>query len=178
LALAPEVKKEHRRGAAGPSTGGETEFAITLRGGASDADPRVKSMLAVATCCGKDNDRLFCRLARIKGERLSRFWIILGTRPGIRGSFMHIHLTVLLLASGFAFSTIAAAEPIPYSKAVQQFCAADYRKYCGDYGLESAALRSCMDRAGDSLSPSCVKALVSSGEVSQAEVDRRKKSGH
>ena len=91
---------------------------------------------------------------------------------------MRIHLTVLLLASGCAFSTIAAAEPIPYSKTVQQFCAADYRKFCGDYGLESTALRACMDRNGESLSPSCVKALVSDGQVSQAEVNRRKKSGN
>jgi hypothetical protein len=63
-----------------------------------------------------------------------------------------------------------------YSKAVQKSCAADYRKYCGEYGLESAALRVCMDKAGKSLSQSCVKALVQSGEVSQAEVDRRKRN--
>jgi hypothetical protein len=80
---------------------------------------------------------------------------------------------VFLLVPG-----VAAAEPLPYSKTVQKFCAADYRKYCGDYGLESAALRSCMDRNGESLSPSCVKALVSDGQVSQAEVDRRKKTRH
>jgi hypothetical protein len=62
-----------------------------------------------------------------------------------------------------------------YSKAVKQFCAADYHKYCGEYGLESAALRVCMDKNGRSLSKACVKALVASGEVSQAEVNRRKK---
>ena len=53
----------------------------------------------------------------------------------------------------------------------------DYRKFCGDYGLESTALRVCMDKAGKGLSKSCVKALIQSGEVSQAEVDRRKASG-
>lgn len=73
-----------------------------------------------------------------------------------------------------AFS--ASAQP-PYSKAVQQACGTDYRKYCGEYGLETAALRTCMDKAGKSLSSGCVQALVQSGEVSQAEVDRRKKSG-
>ena len=71
-----------------------------------------------------------------------------------------------------------AAMADSYSKAVQQFCKDDYKKFCGDYGLETPALRSCMDRAGHSLSKSCVKALVASGEVSQAEVDRRKKSGN
>jgi hypothetical protein len=67
-----------------------------------------------------------------------------------------------------------AAQADSYSKAVTKYCAADYHKYCGEYGLESAALRGCMDRAGKSLSSACVKALVQSGEVSQAEVDRRK----
>jgi hypothetical protein len=46
-----------------------------------------------------------------------------------------------------------------------------------EYGLESAALRVCMDKAGKSLSKGCVNALIESGEVSQAEVDRRRKSG-
>jgi len=34
-----------------------------------------------------------------------------------------------------------------------------------------------MDRAGQKLSNGCVRALVSSGEVSQAEVNSRKNSG-
>ena len=35
----------------------------------------------------------------------------------------------------------------------------------------------CMDKNGKSLSKDCVNALVTSGEVTQAEVDRRK-NGH
>lgn len=65
----------------------------------------------------------------------------------------------------------------PVSKAVQDACVADYHKYCDDYGLETAALRMCMDKAGQSLSKPCVRALIQAGEVSQAEVDSRKKSG-
>jgi hypothetical protein len=75
----------------------------------------------------------------------------------------------------FAFG--AAAEPSRYSKALQQACAADYKKYCGEYGIETAALRTCMDKNGHSLTKTCVRALIDAGEVSQAEVDRRKKSG-
>jgi hypothetical protein len=70
-----------------------------------------------------------------------------------------------------------ALAEMPYSKAVQKACAADYRAHCGEYGLETAALRTCMDKNGQSLSKTCVQALVAAGEVSQAEVDRRKKSG-
>ena len=60
-----------------------------------------------------------------------------------------------------------AAHADSYSKAVQKSCA---------YGLESGALRVCMDKVGNSLSKACVKALIQSGEVSQAEVDRRKRN--
>jgi len=76
-------------------------------------------------------------------------------------------------ASVAAVGLAGAAQAQSYSKAVQQFCQADYKKYCGDYGLETTGLRSCMDRNGHSLSKSCVKALVQSGEISQAEVNRR-----
>ncbi len=90
---------------------------------------------------------------------------------------MRTYFTLPLFAFGLLACSALAAEADSYSKAVQQSCAADYKKYCGDYGLESAALRGCMDRAGQSLSKTCVQALVQSGQVSQAEVDRRKKSG-
>src|SRR5262245_30619700 len=49
----------------------------------------------------------------------------------------------------FCGSTALAASP--YSKAVQKACAADYHAHCSEYGLESAALRTCMDRNGRSL---------------------------
>jgi len=70
---------------------------------------------------------------------------------------------------------IGAADASAYSEAVRKHCRADYKKYCGEYGLETNALRNCMDRHGNKLSDACVRALVQSGEVSQREVDRRKK---
>jgi hypothetical protein len=54
-------------------------------------------------------------------------------------------------------------------------CADDYRKFCHQWGLETKGLENCMRRHGDKLTNSCIAALVKSGEVSQAEVDRRKK---
>jgi hypothetical protein len=88
---------------------------------------------------------------------------------------MRIGPALSLVASGLVLFWLAgAAHADRYSKAVQKACGADYHKYCGDYGLESAALRVCMDKAGNSLSKSCVNALIQAGEVSQAEVNRRK----
>jgi hypothetical protein len=84
----------------------------------------------------------------------------------IFAAFAAASVSVLCLAG--------AAQAESYSKAVQQYCQADYKKYCGEYGLDTSALHSCMDRNGNSLSKSCVRALVQSGEVSQAEVNRRK----
>ncbi len=91
---------------------------------------------------------------------------------------MRTTISLPLFALGLLACSALAVEADSYSKAVQQSCASDYKKYCGEYGLESTALRSCMDRAGSSLSKTCVQALVASGQVSQAEVDRRKKAGH
>jgi hypothetical protein len=83
---------------------------------------------------------------------------------------------VLVLWVVFAFE--AVAEPSRYGKALQQACSADYKKYCGEYGIETAALRNCMDKNGHSLTKTCVRALIDAGEVSQAEVYRRKRSGN
>ena len=86
--------------------------------------------------------------------------------------------TLAILSAAFlsAFCFCGSAGAQSYSKAVKQFCAKDYHTYCGEYGLESAALRVCMDKNGRNLSKGCVNALVASGEVSQAEVSRRKKA--
>jgi hypothetical protein len=76
-----------------------------------------------------------------------------------------------------ALSFAAAAHAAPFTKEVQKACASDYHKHCGEYGLETAALRTCMDRAGQKLTHACINALVRAGEVSAVEVERRKKSG-
>ena len=83
----------------------------------------------------------------------------------------------LLIASVSIACFAWPAQSAPFSKIVQQECRDDYHTFCAEYGLESAALRACMDRAGKRLSKGCVKALIQAGEVSEAEVDRRKK-GH
>ena len=81
-----------------------------------------------------------------------------------------------------AFASIAclagAVQAAPITKAVQAACKTDYKNYCGEYGLETTALRGCMDRNGHKLSKMCVNALVKAGEVSQGEVERRKSAGH
>jgi hypothetical protein len=68
----------------------------------------------------------------------------------------------------------AWAQAGAISKDMQNNCVNDYKKFCGDYGLQSAALNLCMKKAGPGLSPACVQALVQAGKVSQAEVDRIK----
>ena len=77
---------------------------------------------------------------------------------------------LLLSLAALAFATPAGA----LTKPVKQACQDDYRKYCKDYGIDTPALRSCMDRAGKNLSKICVNALIDAGEVSRAEVNRRK----
>jgi hypothetical protein len=95
---------------------------------------------------------------------------------GLEDHPMHTCLPLaaaLLVATAFV-SPAGAVDAPRYSKALQQACASDYRRLCGEYGLGTEALRLCMDRKGKSLTRTCVNALVNSGEVSRAEVDRRK----
>jgi hypothetical protein len=73
-----------------------------------------------------------------------------------------------------ALPSAALAQAGTISKGMQNNCANDYKKFCGDYGLQTAALNLCMKKAGPSLSPACVQALVQAGKVSQAEVDKVK----
>ena len=84
--------------------------------------------------------------------------------------------TGIIVGAALTLATVAEAETKSYSKAVQQNCNQDYKTYCGEYGLESNALRDCMDRNGEKLTKACVNALVADGHVSQAEVERRKKA--
>jgi hypothetical protein len=54
-------------------------------------------------------------------------------------------------------------------------CANDYRNFCHQWGLETKGLENCMRKHGDKLTNACIVALVKNGDVSQAEVNRRKK---
>ena len=86
-------------------------------------------------------------------------------------------LNQLLLASMvLTFSMGSARAQHTYSKA-EKACANDYHRHCPQYGIETEALRLCMDKAGPALTKTCVDALVDAGEVSKAEVERRKRSG-
>jgi hypothetical protein len=73
-----------------------------------------------------------------------------------------------------ALPSAAFAQAGNITKGMQNNCANDYKKFCGDYGLQTAALNLCMKKAGPSLSPACVQALVQAGKVSQADVDKIK----
>ena len=73
-------------------------------------------------------------------------------------------------------TVLSTSEASAYSIQVKMACASDYFSHCSQHALGSPALRQCMRAAGPELSKGCVKALVSAGEVSQAEVERRSAS--
>jgi hypothetical protein len=81
---------------------------------------------------------------------------------------------ILLACFAVAGPSAALAQAGTITKEMQNNCVNDYKKFCGEYGLQSAALNLCMKKAGPSLSPGCVQALVHAGKVSQADVDKIK----
>jgi hypothetical protein len=83
-------------------------------------------------------------------------------------------LCILSLVCLVAAKSDAWAQAGTITKDMQNFCVNDYKKFCGEYGLQTSALNLCMRKAGPSLSPACVNALIKAGKVSQAEVDRVK----
>src|SRR6476660_5678191 len=82
--------------------------------------------------------------------------------------------TAFLVVLAYSVPSTVWAQAGTITKDMQTYCVNDYKKFCGAYGLESAALNLCMRKAGPGLSPACVQALVKAGKVSQAEVDKLK----
>lgn len=80
-------------------------------------------------------------------------------------------IVVLATAAGIVATQTNAASAVSLS--VKYACMKDYFRYCSDHAVGSQALRHCMRANGERLSRNCINALVSAGEVSQAEVDRR-----
>lgn len=83
-----------------------------------------------------------------------------------------------LLRLAFLFVILSAGSALAqhtYSDAVQRACANDYKQHCREYGIETEALRLCMDRAGQELTKACVDALVADGEISKQQVEVRKR---
>lgn len=78
---------------------------------------------------------------------------------------------VAIVLAGFA---TLSRDAFATSLAVQLACASDYYSYCSKHDPDGPGVRACMRANGARLSKSCISALVASGEVQQAEVDRRK----
>src|SRR3990172_6838947 len=92
----------------------------------------------------------------------------------LRRAVLSTGALILMLGCVVSAPTMVFAQAGNISKDMQNYCVNDYKKFCGDYGLQTAALNLCMKKAGPSLSPACVSALVAAGKVSQADVDKVK----
>jgi len=81
-----------------------------------------------------------------------------------------------LLAAAIALGGIAfhSGQASAISLSVQMACASDYYAYCSKHDPFGPAVRGCMRANGLKLSTRCVNALVAAGEVSKAEVERRR----
>lgn len=66
-----------------------------------------------------------------------------------------------------------ASSAMAYSGAVKGACRADYKRFCAAHAIDDPGLRFCMDKAGTSLSRSCVVALINSGEVTKTRATQR-----
>jgi len=79
------------------------------------------------------------------------------------------------LIAALAVGTLALSTPQAgaVSASVRANCTGDYLSYCSQHPVGSKGVRRCMRANGHRLSKRCVRALVSSGEVSKRETSRR-----
>lgn len=82
--------------------------------------------------------------------------------------------TIALSLTLAATPAVQASPAAAVSLAVKMACMTDYMSHCSQHAVGSPAVRSCMRAVGSRLSKRCVSALIAAGEVSQAEVDRRR----
>ena len=83
----------------------------------------------------------------------------------------------VLFTATVALGTLAATgEANAFGFRTKLACAADYYAHCSAYSPGSNEVRSCMRAVGSGLSRGCVDALVADGEVSAAEVAKRRSS--
>lgn len=73
-----------------------------------------------------------------------------------------------LAASSVLLTTASMAFAV--TDQVRMSCREDYYTHCPSHAVGSTNLRRCMKNAGPKLSSQCIKALVASGEISNAEV--------
>lgn len=85
------------------------------------------------------------------------------TSPSVRAALVAAAATVALTTQAGAVSL-----------GVKLACASDYYSYCSQHPVGTTAVRQCMRAHGSQLSSGCINALISAGEVSKAEVDRRR----
>lgn len=83
--------------------------------------------------------------------------------------FGRLFSTLVVGATLAAFASSAFA----YSGSVKGACREDYKRFCAAHAVDDPGLRFCMDKAGKSLSRSCVVALINSGEVTKTRATQR-----
>jgi hypothetical protein len=102
----------------------------------------------------------------------SNGWIV--TKAG--GDFIvsHVRFVVAAVVSAASLFAATADSANAYSERVRRACKGDYHRLCGQYKVDSAQLRSCMEANAFSISSPCITALVDSGEVDGSKVRKRR----
>jgi hypothetical protein len=88
---------------------------------------------------------------------------------------MRIGAGLIVGMSMLSFASIALADSVTVSPAVQQNCEWDYHNFCSQYAIGSDLLDMCFRSNGPKLSKACVDALIAAGDVSKEYVEQQKK---
>ncbi|MDZ4841733.1 MAG: hypothetical protein SH859_06260 [Hyphomicrobium aestuarii] len=70
-------------------------------------------------------------------------------------------------------AVITAVPALAVDARVASACAGDYLAMCSQHNPDSPGVRRCFRTNGANLSPRCLEALVSAGEINKAETERK-----
>lgn len=99
--------------------------------------------------------------------------------PGVKTMLHAASISIRCASIGTIVGTVAvmlfsSSASAAVTQRVKTACKNDYFAYCSAHAVGSTALRTCMRDAQDSLSKTCLQALVDDGEVSQKDIHRYK----
>jgi len=77
------------------------------------------------------------------------------------------------LSALICLTAITTAPALAVDARVASACAGDYLAMCSQHNPDSPGVRRCFRTNGANLSPRCLDALVSAGEINKAETERK-----
>ena len=90
----------------------------------------------------------------------------LGSRKQTAAGLAGVVVVTGIVAASLSSSAVA------YTSKVEDYCRADYFKFCSAYSVGSSALKNCMESNARNISQRCVDAMLKEGIIDRRKIRR------